>query len=180
MEKSDWNKKKICLKKQRNKRFFQNVHLYKMAGPKTVQLFKKVCLMYTLFCSTNIYNWYFLSQVTLFQSLNYLLRISSTLLRARAHTAILWRHNPKRPSLLTHAQRRAGKVTRNMAASTVWRSVRCVSNVLPRLNTSWTPVSSCRYENVSGPTCRYYISGLDTTRRRDESGVTLRRCAGTA
>ncbi|KAG7315484.1 hypothetical protein KOW79_021572 [Hemibagrus wyckioides] len=68
-----------------------------------------------------------------------------------------------------------------MAASTVCRSVRCVSNVLPRLNTSWIPVTSCRYENVSGPTltwCRYYISGLDTSRRRDESGVTLRRCAG--
>ncbi|MCI4393334.1 hypothetical protein PGIGA_G00156300 [Pangasianodon gigas] len=68
-----------------------------------------------------------------------------------------------------------------MAASTVCRSVRCVSKALPRLNTSWTPVNSCRYENVSGPTltwCRFYISGLDTSRRREENSVTLRGCAG--
>ncbi|KAB5526138.1 hypothetical protein PHYPO_G00148300 [Pangasianodon hypophthalmus] len=68
-----------------------------------------------------------------------------------------------------------------MAASTVCRSVRCVSKALPRLNTSWTIVNSCRYENVSAPTltwCRFYISGLDTSRRREENSVTLRGCAG--
>ncbi|XP_017314426.1 dnaJ heat shock protein family (Hsp40) member A3b [Ictalurus punctatus] len=68
-----------------------------------------------------------------------------------------------------------------MAASTTSRFVRCVSKALPRLNTTWTPFSSCRYENVSGSTftsCRYYISGLDTSRRREENNVTLRGCAG--
>ncbi|KAM9494583.1 dnaJ heat shock protein family (Hsp40) member A3b [Clarias gariepinus] len=68
-----------------------------------------------------------------------------------------------------------------MAASTVRRSVCCVSKALPRFNTSWTPGSSCRYENVSGPTltwCRYYVSGLGTSRKREETHVTLRGCAG--
>ncbi|XP_060767353.1 dnaJ heat shock protein family (Hsp40) member A3b [Neoarius graeffei] len=68
-----------------------------------------------------------------------------------------------------------------MAASTFSRSACCVFKSLPRLNTSWTHFSSCRYENVSGLTftwCRYYISGLNTSRRRDGNCVTLSVCAG--
>ncbi|XP_046697020.1 dnaJ heat shock protein family (Hsp40) member A3b [Silurus meridionalis] len=68
-----------------------------------------------------------------------------------------------------------------MAASTVCRSVRCVSNSLPRFKTCWSPVTSCKNRNVSGPTltwCRFFVSGLDTSRRREENSVTLRGCAG--
>ncbi|XP_062845559.1 dnaJ heat shock protein family (Hsp40) member A3b [Trichomycterus rosablanca] len=68
-----------------------------------------------------------------------------------------------------------------MAVSTVLSSARCLCNTLSRVNLSYLPGTCIRYKNIPGwrvLSCRYYVSVLDVSRRREKSGVTLRLSAG--